>query len=158
MRDAESPVRRISSSWTFFYKRVFPIIWFGVLGVVTFIVLSTGAAAKDPTFLVVPGFMAFIGFLIMRALVWDLADEVFDRGDALLIRNGGEEELIRLSNIMNVSVSTYVNPPRISLRLITPGTFGSEIAFSPLTGFRLNPFAKNQVAEDLIVRVHQARS
>jgi hypothetical protein len=59
---------------------------------------------------------------------------------------------------MNVNASTYVNPPRITLRLVTPGRFGNEIAFSPIAGFRLNPFAKNKIAEDLIVRVDRARS
>ena len=26
-------MRRISSDWTFFYKRVFPVLWFGFLAV-----------------------------------------------------------------------------------------------------------------------------
>jgi len=151
-------VTRISSSWTFLAKRVFPTFWFGFLALFVFVGFSTGTVAKDVTFLIIPIVMAVFGFFIMRKLVWDLADEVYDCGHALLVRNRGEEEMVSLSNIMNVSVSTYVNPPRISLRLITPGKFGSEIAFSPVTGFRLNPFAKNKVAEDLIQRVYQARS
>ena len=149
---------RISSRRTFFVKRVFPVLWFGVLAFVVFLGISTGAVAKDPPFLAIPIVMAGIGLFIMRKLVWDLADEVFDCGHALLVRNRGEEELVPLSNIMHVNVSTYINPPRIALRLIAPGKFGSEIAFSPVTGFRLNPFAKNQVAEDLTLRVYQATS
>jgi hypothetical protein len=151
-------VTRISSSWTFYAKRVFPTLWFGFLACFVFLGIATGTVAKDVTFLVIPIVMAGFGFFIMRKLVWDLADEVYDCGHALLVRNRGEEELVSLSNIMNVGVSTYINPPRISLSLITPGTFGSEIAFSPVTGFRLNPFAKNKVAEDLILRVYQATS
>jgi hypothetical protein len=151
-------VTRISSGWTVFSKKIFPTIWFGLLGFFVVLGITTGTAAKDATFLVIPFVMAGFGFFLMRKLVWDLADEVYDCGSALLVKNGGEEELVPLLNIMNVSVSTYVNPPRVSLRLIAPGKFGSEIAFSPVTGFRLNPFAKNRVAEDLIVRVHQARS
>jgi hypothetical protein len=151
-------VTRLSSRRTFFVKRVFPVLWFGVLAFFVFIGVSTGAIAKDPTFLIIPILMSGIGLFVMKQLVWDLADEVFDCGHALLVKNRGEEELVPLSNIMNVNVSTYINPPRISLRLITPGKFGSEIAFSPITGFRLNPFAKNPVAEDLIVRVYQATS
>jgi len=150
-------VTRISSRWTFISKRVFPTFWFGFLAVFVFVGLSTGTVAKDMTFLIVPIVMAVFGFFLMRKLVWDLVDEVYDCGHALLVRNRDEEELVPLSNIMNVSVWTYVNPPRITLRLITPSKFGSEIAFSPVTGFRLNPFAKNQVAEDLIQRVYQAR-
>jgi hypothetical protein len=59
---------------------------------------------------------------------------------------------------MNVSASTNMNPPRITLRLVQPGKFGSELAFSPTMSFTLNPFAKSGVAEDLIVRVDKARS
>lgn len=88
----------------------------------------------------------------------DLADEVYDCGDSLLIRNRSKEDTIALSNIMNVSASTYMNPPRVTLRLVTPSKFGSEVAFSPIVGFTLNPFAKNRVTENLIVRVDQARS
>jgi hypothetical protein len=107
---------------------------------------------------VVPLFMAAFGFFLMKKLVWDLVDEVYDCGDFLLIRNRGEEDKVSLSNVMNVNASTHMNPPRITLRLVSPGKFGTEIPFSPLTGFTLNPFAKNKVAEDLIVRVDQARS
>jgi hypothetical protein len=94
----------------------------------------------------------------MKKLFWDLADEVYDCGDSLLIRNRGEEERVSLSNIMNVSISPVMNPPRVTLRLVTPSKFGNEVAFLPIVGFTLNPFAKNQVVEDLIVRVDQARS
>ena len=94
----------------------------------------------------------------MKKLVWDLADEVYDYGDSLLIKNRGIEENVLLSNIMNVSASTSMNPPRITLRLVTPGQLASEILFCPISPFSLNPFVKNAVAEDLIVRVDNARS
>ena len=58
---------------------------------------------------------------------------------------------------MNVSSTTFMNPPRITLRLVTAGKLGNEIAFSPAMEFSLNPFAKCQLAEDLILRVHRAR-
>jgi hypothetical protein len=151
-------VTKISSSSTFFNKKVFPVAWFGFLG---FFLLSTfliGAAEKDFMFLIVPALMAIFGFFIMKMFVWDLVDEVYDCGEFLLIRNRGEEDRLALSNIIHVNVSTYVNPPRITLRLVSSGKFGKEIAFSPVSEFTLNPFAKNKVAEDLIVRVDQARS
>jgi hypothetical protein len=62
---------------------------------------------------------------------------------------------------MNVSVTTMVNPPRITLRIANAsgvGPLGSEVTFSPPRPFSLNPFAKIPVAEDLIVRVDRARS
>jgi hypothetical protein len=54
------------------------------------------------------------------------------------------------------SVSTFVNPPRITLRLAQPGRFSSEVSFAPTQPFALNPlagFARNEIAESLILRV-----
>ena len=73
------------------------------------------------------------------------------------MRKGDVEERVPLANIMNVSASVAMNPPRITLRLVRPGKFGAEIAFSPVRTFTLNPFARNPVAEDLMLRVDQAR-
>lgn len=151
-------MKKISSTSTFISKKVLPLFWFGFLAFFVVSTIQAGAAKKDLMFLIVPVLMAVFGFLLMKKLVWDLVDEVYDYGDFLLIRNRGEEERVALSNIMNVSVAMYINPSRITLRLVNPGKFGKEISFSPATRFTLNPFAKNPVAEDLIVRVDQARS
>ncbi|SRR6266496_1292348 len=149
---------RISSKLTIWYKRGFPIFWFGFLAFFVASTLLSGSIEKDLTFLIVPCIMGIFGFFVMKRLLWDLVDEVYDYHDFLLIRNHGEEERVALSNIMNVSATTLMNPPRTTLRLVKPGRFGSEITFSPKAGFTLNPFAKNQVAEDLIVRVDKARA
>ena len=151
-------VTKISSGFTGFNKKIFPALWFGFLAFFLVTSALAGALEQELSFLVVPILMAVFGYFLMKKLVWDLVDEVYDCGDFLLVKNRDEEERIALSNIMNVNSSTYINPPRITLRLVNPGKFGSEVAFSPITGFKLNPFAKNAVAEDLIVRVYQARS
>jgi len=148
---------KISSNWTAYYKIGFPVMWFGFLALFLIAAVLGGDLGSKPMFLTVPVAMAVFGFLLMKKLVWDLVDEVYDCGDALLVKNRGEEARVPLANIMNVSASIFQNPPRITLRLINPSTFGNEIAFLPIVGFRLNPFAKNQIAEDLIVRVHKAK-
>jgi hypothetical protein len=148
---------KISSNWTAYYKTGFPVFWFGFLALFLAAAIFGGDISSKPMFLLVPIAMAVFGFFLMKMLVWDLVDEVYDCGEALLVKNRGEETLVPLSNIMNVSVSSFQNPPRITLRLINSGTFGNAIAFLPILGFRLNPFAKIQVAEDLIVRVHRAK-
>ena len=150
-------MKRISSRNTFIAKKVFPVLWFGFLILfVSIAVIGTGQRVLP--FLLVPAMMAVFGFFLMKRLVWDLVDEVYDCGDFLLIRNRGKEDDVALSNIMNVSASLLLNPPRITLRLVNPGKFGKEIAFSPVRGFTLNPFAKDQISEELMVRVDQARS
>jgi hypothetical protein len=151
-------MKQISSRLTWFVKKVFPAFWFGFL----LVFLSISVFANVPRdarvpFVIVPCVMAVFGFLLFRKLIWDLADEVFDAGDHLVVRKGGEQDVIRLDNIMNVSATVAVNPPRITLRLVKPGRFGDEVVFSPPRPFSLNPFARNAVAEDLIVRVDAAR-
>lgn len=149
---------KISSKYLFFFKRGFPLFWFGFLAIFVGLGLMERAYEKDVMFLVVPCVMAVFGYFLMKKLVWDLVDEVYDCGDSLLIKNHGEQDRVLLSNIMNVSASTNMNPPRVTLRLVNPGRFGPEISFSPVAPFAFNPFAKNPVAEDLIVRVDRARS
>ncbi|MBN8742076.1 MAG: hypothetical protein BGP24_17925 [Lysobacterales bacterium 69-70] len=151
-------MKKISSDSTWFYKKVFPAMWFGLLA--AFFVVSVtgnGLSTGGWKFLLMPCLMAIVGFFVMKNVVWDLVDEVHDCGDSLLVRNGSEEERIPLSNIINVNASTQTRPPRITLRLARPGRFGSQVAFSPPSKISFNPFALNPVAEDLIVRVDQAR-
>lgn len=150
-------MKKISSSATFFHKKIFPVIWFG--GLAAFVAVSFQGPVKEgqPVFLLAPLIMALVGVVIMKQLVWDLVDEVHDGGDYLLIRKGDEQDRVPLSNIINVSASTNTKPPRVTLRLLKPGKFGQEITFSPQVKFSLNPFAKNPIVDDLIVRVDKAR-
>jgi hypothetical protein len=151
-------MKKISSGQTFFLKKIFPVIWLGVILSVLAPALMLGALEKaGPIILIGPIFMVGIGAIVYRKLIFDLADEVHDGGDFLKVRKGSEEETIPLANIMNVSATTMINPPRITLKLLKPGRFGDEVSFSPVKPFSFNAFARNGIAEDLIVRVDAAR-
>ena len=150
-------MKTISSTRTFFVKRIFPAVWLG--GVLLFLAASLlgGFYRRDHISLVVPIVMLVFGFFMFKKLVWILADEVRDGGDFLVVRRGSVEDRVQLSDIMNVSMSQFTNPPRLSLRLRKPGKFGDEIVFSPSRTSAFNPFARNAIAEDLIQRVDRAR-
>ena len=109
-------------------------------------------------FFVVPIFMAGMGYLMMKKLVFDLVDEVWDRGDALLVRNGRKDEVIPLSAIMNVSYITIQSPKRVTLTLREPCRFGREVSFMPPAMPVWKPFAKSPIIEELIARIDAARS
>jgi hypothetical protein len=149
-------MRLISSKTTFFSKRVFPFIWFGFLAlfIVLPFVLGNGKNRPPPFFFVVPCAMAVFGFFIMKKLVFDLADAVWDDGDALVVRKKGWDERIPLTNIINVSTGMS-NPPRITLTLRDPCRFGKEVAFSPPVQFF--QFWRSKVAADLIERIEAKR-
>jgi hypothetical protein len=151
-------MRRISSRATFWYKWFFPIIWFGALALFAGAALLTNAHYDSTQFLpffIFPVLMAVFGYIIMKKIIFDLVDEVWDDGTSLIIRNRGEEDRVPLSNIMNVSYSPLINPPRVTLTLRQPSNFGSEISFS--APVRFVPFAKSPLIEDLILRVDAAR-
>jgi len=152
-------MKRISSKEGVHLKRIFPIFWCGALGIFAVLALVGGGAKTDLMFLVIPCAMAAFGLFLMKVLAGDLVDEVFDCDDYLLVRNRRVETQIPLSEIMNVSTSFGVNPPRITLRLTTEHQgFGLEVKFTPVRGFTLNPFAKDEIAEDIMARAYRARS
>lgn len=150
-------MQRISSQSTFFFKRIFPVIWFGFLAVLVIGALSSRTSGEDlplPVF-IVPVFMAITGYFVMKKLVFDLADEVSDAGDCLVVRFRNEEERIPLSDIANISYSYWSSPARVTLTLRTPCRFGKEVSFSPPQSFW--PFAQSPIVSELIERVDEAR-
>ena len=148
---------KISSGSIPLQKRVFPTAWFGILGLVVAMTAWRGSVIEVLLSLVVTSAMAGAGYLVFRRILWDLADEVYDCEDHLLVRKSGLEERVPIRNLKNVSY-TMSNPPRIVLRLITPGHFGSEIAFVPVDKRGLLPSSSNAVADDLIERTFHSRS
>ena len=152
--------KRISSRNTFFRKRVLPYLLFGViaLGVVLPLLLTRGKPNAPPwPLLAAPLAVALIVYVVLRKLVFDLADEVVDEGDALRVRFGADEERIPLAEIINVSYAGLTNPPRITLTLRNAGRFGREVTFSPQQTFLSPLFRPNPLVNDLIARVDAAR-
>lgn len=151
----------ISSGQTFFIKRVFPLLWCGIMAVFLVAFLASGGigqAQGGPMVLLGPVLMLAVFAVVYRLLIWGLADEVRDAGDTLLVRRGSTEARVALADVMNVSLSQFTNPRRLTLRLRTPGVFGDEIVFIPKAPvFQFNPFARNAIAESLIRRVDAAR-
>ena len=148
----------MSSKMTFFYKRVFPVIWFGFLAVFFLVALVKGSAAgpiSNLPSLIIPVVMAIIGYQIMKKMAFNLVDQVFDLGDALLVRNGGQEERIALADIKNVNFFPYMSPPQVTLSLRRPSVFGDTIVFCAPA--RLMPLSPSPTIEKLVDRIDAAR-
>jgi hypothetical protein len=151
--------KRISSRNTAFLKHVLPVIWIGVIALFLAVALLSARNGRSPPAVVfiVPLLGLAVGYVLIRRLVLDLADEVYDEGDALRVRFGSDEERIPLSNIINVSYAGLTNPQRITLRLRTPGRFGRQVTFSPPRRLFGPLFADNPLVNELIERVDAAR-
>jgi hypothetical protein len=122
------------------------------------LLFENGGLQKAVMFVVFPGLVAIGGYYAWKAGIRDLMDEVYDCGDYLLVKKGGQEDTVLLANINYVRFSNTRDgaQPRIRLSLDAPGKFGTEILFVPPQ----NPLAPrtNRVADDLVARVNEARS
>ncbi len=154
-----TPGKRISSRNTAFLKHVLPAIWLGIVAVFVAVALLGRPSGRSPPAVVyiVPALALAIGYAVIRRLVLDLADEVYDEGDALRVRCGDDEERIPLTNIINVSYAGLTNPQRITLTLRTPGRFGRQVTFSPPRRLFGPLFVENPLVNELIERVEAAR-
>ncbi|MBU6475885.1 MAG: hypothetical protein KGQ70_07945 [Alphaproteobacteria bacterium] len=158
----DAGLRRISSKWTFFYKKVFPVFWFGIVVLVSavglFAVLHTQGAPAPVALIpfVGPVLLALFGYVLMKILIFDLMDEVWDGGDHLVFVNRDERATVPLSGIINVSETFLTNPTRITLLLRDPCSFGREVSFTPVRKkFFFHLFRRRSaVGWDLLERVH----
>jgi hypothetical protein len=148
----------ISSRLTFVHKRVLPGILFGALFAFFVIQLIDSDGRPNPYFIAMAIAIGGFWILMLKLLIWNLVDEVEDHGDYLVVRNQDEQERIPLSNISGVSGTMMTNPPQVTLRLVTPGRFGSKVTFTPAMHFRFNPFAKPLIVDELRDRVDRARA
>jgi hypothetical protein len=155
-----SGAKRISSRMTSFYKFAFPILWFGALGLVVLLGFMNVVAmtATELPFLIMPIFMAGIGYIIYRALLVGLMDEIWDNGKELLVVNGGHVEHVPFREIVNVSYMGLTNPKRATLLLRKPGRWGTKLSFIPVRGsISLWNLMDNKMLDELILRIDEAR-
>jgi hypothetical protein len=153
-------MKRISSKRTVFYKRLFPVLWFGFLAL--FVLVGSLAPRRTHAppipMLIVPVVMSVLGYMLFRRLIFDLVDEVWDDGDALIVKNAGVEERVPLRNIINIGYSLLTNPERVTLTLRDAGRLGKEITFMPLSrALSFRWLSRNPIVDELIERVDQAR-
>jgi hypothetical protein len=151
-------MKKISSKSTFFNKRIFPVMWFGIIGMFILIVLTGGSSRGSLMIppIVILLIMVIFGYFFMKKLVFDLVDEVFDDGiSCLLVRNKNKEERIDYRNIKNVNYTVMTNPHRATLSLRTPCKFGNEVSFIPEMSWI--PFRKNRNIIELIDKVDKLR-
>lgn len=152
-------MQRLSSKWTLVSKRILPVVLIAVLAAfaIALVVLRRPGVAFDPVIFIAPVVATVIAFFVMKRTVFNLVDEVWDRGDDLLVRDKGLEDRIPLENIVNVSYAMLGNNRRATLKLRTPCRFGAEVVFMPVAPAWRFAFYKNPILEALIDRIDAAR-
>lgn len=150
-------MQRLSSSLTiWWYKRLGPLL-LGVAFLVgtAALAISVARGAVDPAWLIMPPLVTLLVWAYLRRFVFPLADEVFDAGDALLVRRGPHTERIAFCQITSVDYSLVFDPPRITVRFTSPQG-GAALDFMP----RLFPgmcfFRSHPLVENLRTRIDRA--
>jgi hypothetical protein len=126
----------ISSRSTFLFKRIFPILSLAI-PLIFCPYIGLIVASRPPnafpivSCLVLPLLLAAFGYWGMKKSVFNVADEVLDAGNALVVRRGGQEERIAFSDIKNVSYKPQTRswPANVTLSMERPTAFGDSISF-----------------------------
>jgi hypothetical protein len=141
------------SGWTTFYKKIFPVIMFGFVLVI--LLMGAVSGVSGPEYYLVPiGMCVFIYFLLRR-MIWDLVDEVYDAGDYLVFKNDGREQRVQLEEITEIDYQNITSPERVTVHCRNEGTLGNKLVFClPPRLFKLR---KSSVVTELIERVERAR-
>lgn len=150
----------VSSRTTFFYKRVFIVAWLAFVSLFAVIAIVVTVTQQQPWQTVamavgIPLGVMIFGWAIFRVTILDVVDEVWDAGDALVVRNGGEEARIPLADIGRCKASRFVNPERITIEFERATPFGPRIAFLPK--IRWVRISLNPLAKELTERANTAR-
>lgn len=144
----QRPRRRITSRWTLFHKVIFPVGWIGVFVVgTTLMFLASGHASNNLRtmrwfFLA----MTIVGGSIILGLALPL--KYVDLGErSFFVRDRSREIEIPFREVVDVTGSRFVNPPRLTLHLRRAGEFGDRIVFLPPLrlhfGWKAHPLAKD---------------
>ena len=150
------PTRRLSVGTTL-YKRVVPWLFLagGTLALATagWDALTGGQSIHEHWPFAAVG---AVGYLVMRLIGAELADEVLDGGDYLVVRKDGIVEQVPLAEIEEIKESIWQRqPPRVELVLRAPGTFGRVITFIPIN-YTLVPLMRSPLTYELRDRVARA--
>jgi len=127
--------RVISSSLTFFYKFVFPLVWIVGFGAGTITIL----VVRPPNFpwLLFP--VLWVAGSVMIYWLCGHLKRVAISADGLVVSNYAREIRVAWASIRGVAGSRMINPPHITITFDHDVGFGKSIIFMPTVRF-LWPF------------------
>jgi hypothetical protein len=158
--DDGTPLVRLSSRWTYLQRRVFPIIWYGFLALFLGVSLVIRAKRKPGDELIpiwlFPLAVAVFGFFGMKHFVFGLADEVWDAGSDLIVKNHGIERRVELKDIIDAKYTALLRRSRETLTLAEPPDGANVVTFRP--PFKFFPHTMPRIVMDLFLRIEAARN
>jgi hypothetical protein len=134
----------LSSSATFYYKFIFPLLWIFLFGAGSITVM----VVRPPDF---PWAMFPIMWVLGSAFIYWLCGplkKVSRDSEGLVISNFFREVRVPWRDVSEVSGSRMINPPHIKLTFSRDAGFGGSIIFMPKVRF-LWPFQEHPAAQEL---------
>ncbi len=142
----------ISSSLTFFYKFVFPVVWIGGFGAGTITILIV--RPRDSPWAIFP-----VVWVLGSAFIYWLCGplkKVTRDSEGLTISNFFREVHVGWGDVVDASGSRMINPPHIKLTFNRDVGFGNSITFLPKARF-VWPFQEHPAAQELRDWIQQNR-
>jgi len=149
--------RRLSSWWTYFYKRIFPIAWitgFGMGTVYLWVGTFKGQSSPELKWIALLSLLAGSAFLLWFS---SRLKDVWLYGNDIIVSDYRSEEWIPLWQIEEVTETRLWNPKLIKLRLAHSGKWGDQIVFVAPIRFRF-VFLNHPLVEELRGIILQARA
>jgi hypothetical protein len=144
---------KLSSSYTFMFKIIFPVTWIIGFGTGTFFIWfgKFDQHSHPPEYV---KFIFLMGFVIGSAfLLRDMVrlKTVAVEGNVLIVKNFIKAIKIPLRNIRSISESRLTRPKLIYLQINPQTAFGEKIIFIPKAKFKLtlNPISEHPIVTRL---------
>jgi hypothetical protein len=140
-------------------------MWLGAAAIVVFVYVVQAASANSSDSYLIRVFPICISaffwvFFLRRAGIGKLADEVKDCGDRLQIRRGKIDEVVPLSRVSLVEVSTLLGTMNVvRLTFLDNTALGDQIAFLPRyeRGQASWSTEASKLAQELTARINKVR-
>lgn len=146
-------MKKLTSGSTYLQKRVFPVIFGCVAGLMALPISNQASAIPLVLAILIGLITGFLATKFAMHLTSQYVDEVYDAGDCLVIRKRGIEESIDLRDIQEVC-SSIMSPAGVWLHLRRDSSFGWSIKFLPGSSL----FAFSKLAKSLNNRIKEAES
>ncbi len=121
-------MKELSSPLTFFYKFVFPLLWFGGFGFGGRKVIFS-PESYDARWLQYVGL--WLGITIFMYFTTGDVKKVYLDGKKLIVSNFFSTDQIDISQVSAVDGTTFLSPKLVWFTLKEPSSFGKKIAFLP---------------------------
>lgn len=137
-------MKTISSSSTFFYKYISPLI--GIL-IVAFGIYYLFIYKAKADFVIYFVFFGWFIILIISQFLWGSAKKIDIDGSNLIISNYFKNDCVDLSDVKSISASYLIHPELIWIDFHKETKFGNKVKFIP--PFRFFPLYENKLAKEL---------